>query len=234
MKLGVSNTYVTPSFAEGSSGSRWVQAQQKAQAAVVAQYGGLHSSVMSTESLQATYTRGSFQDSSMRVAERSLVTIQAELKKLDVELKAVQPDIVPQGWDVTVVKGRLSVMGGGLSPKDKEWLETKLNHNEKMVSAAQAYVEAAVVYLQTSEENPPVLMMNSLGGGGRPVEYNFPDVAKQLAGVLGFRENIRQVVDHHNFGRAAHEKQTSVEGYGTGHYSFDFLAGRMAFNSKVE
>lgn len=222
MRVNASSTFVAPSFAPDSAGAAWVKAQQDADRKGIA--AGEIRMLQSTEDLQASYTRGSFVVDAATRAERSLETIQRELETLGARFNRAKPELANREWDVTVTDGRLSITGD-LAAEDKAWLQTALDANREVTRAAEDYIDAAVMYLQTTEDNPPFVMIN--GAGGSRVEHNFPDVASALEGRLRFRENIREVVELHNHGRHDRDKQSSVVGYAAGHYSFELLSAKL-------
>jgi len=117
-------------------------------------------------------------------AGRSMNAMDKELAKIDVMIARRRPEISDEHWDFKLVDGKLKV--SGLEPDDARWLEGKLNGNATLKSAVESFVATAVANLETTADaNPPHMDYNY--ATRRMENYDFSDVAAQLAEKLSFR-----------------------------------------------
>ncbi|RZL04058.1 MAG: hypothetical protein EOP36_01865 [Rubrivivax sp.] len=121
----------------------------------------------------------------MEQANTSLDTIERRLGAIQKSIASERPGLQKAGWDFTVADGQLKVTGNA-SASDKAWLENKLNNDVILRLAANAYVDAAVSYLETSDENPAYHGVN--GFSGSPMSYDFKHVKSQFEDLPGFKD----------------------------------------------
>ena len=130
----------------------------------------------------------------MNQAGSALKTIGEQLAKLQKVIGDVRPDLAKADWDFTVQDGELRVTGE-LSDSDKQWLEGVLNGSDELRAAAKSFVNAAVAYLETNEENPVYKGRNAFTG--KIDMFDFKDVEKQFAKAFRFRSAMRDVTEMH-------------------------------------
>lgn len=118
-------------------------------------------------------------------ADRAINTIEKQLKRLDLQVRQLRPQLAGVAWDVTVKDGKLKVVGE-LGDEDRAWIEQQLNDDGVLSTAVGTYLQAAVDYLETSDDNPAYGAIS--GHTGRVQSYEFHDVAKQLDSSIRFKE----------------------------------------------
>ncbi|MCP1338096.1 hypothetical protein NJR55_00690 [Idiomarina sp. M1R2S28] len=83
------------------------------------------------------------------------------------ELNQERPDLADSYWGISINKSGELKVSGSLSDADKEFLETRLNENEELVSSAQDFKDNFLKYIS----------MESLGWGKYDAnESNFDDI----------------------------------------------------------
>jgi hypothetical protein len=125
-----------------------------------------------------------------RAANTAFETMREEVISLNRVAAMLRPDIKPTDWDFSYEDGKL-VVKGNVSKDQAQWLELQLNSNEKMVTAAKTFVQAAVDHLETSETNPPA----RVGYGSQLYYRDFENVAAQLADKLSFKTMVHTIVE---------------------------------------
>lgn len=131
----------------------------------------------------------------MQQANTALDTIEDRIGDIGKAISAQRPDLGKANWDFTFSKGELQVTGN-ISASDRKWIEAKLNGDSALKNAANAYVEAAKSYLETSDENPAYGAIN--GFTHSVVSYNFSNVKDQIASVGGFRNILDTLSNRYN------------------------------------
>ena len=120
-------------------------------------------------------------------SDTSVKTIEERLAKFQKNLSLARPDLAKADWDITVKEGKIKVTGD-IDPDDKRYMEARLNNDQALTGAVQTYMNAAVDYLESSDDNPAYTAKN--GFTGSTTLYNFKDVGKQLEGKISFKELI--------------------------------------------
>jgi hypothetical protein len=156
-------------------------------------------------------------------AWRAMDVIEKELGKLDAKIAKQRPDLAGSHWDFTLVDGKFKV--SGLDADDAKWVESRLNGNDRLLDAAQAFISTAVAELETTAETPAHVDYNYLSR--RMETYDFSNVAEQLSEKLSFRELFRDadlIVD---------SKQIAVNGPTRGMCGLNVATKRLTSNSRA-
>lgn len=153
-------------------------------------------------------------------AGAALKSVSEELTKLQKAIADIRPSLANEDWDFTMKDGELKVTGA-ISDGDKRWLEGVLNSSSELKAAAKSYVNAAVAYLETSDENPVYQGRNAFTG--KVDLYDFKDVETQAGKVFSFKNVIRELSEGNR--DPATGKADPLEGLGGA--SFALLASRL-------
>lgn len=126
-------------------------------------------------------------------ANSALGTVSGALKKLEGEIKTVNPQILTKKWDFVLSDGKIAVTGLDGSPSDKNFIESWLNKNTDLVKSVKDYYGAVSTYYEnTSEHTSAVSIQSSSGGGGGASAY-FSGVSSQINGRLPVMEMMRNM-----------------------------------------